>query len=90
MRRIERRTKDELWGFCRDCYYAEPCMAGCTATSEPMFGKAGNNPYCHHRALDFDARGLREVLRPIAAAPGQPFDHGLFELVVEPKPPTGC
>lgn len=86
MRRIERRTKDDLWGFCGDCYYAEPCMGGCTATSEPLFGKPGNNPYCHHRALDFDARGLREVLRPIAKAPGQPFDHGLFELVVEPKP----
>ena len=27
--------------------------------------------------------GLRERLRPVRAAPGLPFDHGLFEIVVE-------
>jgi len=86
MRRIERRTLDDLWGFCRDCYYADVCMGGCTATSEPLFGKPGNNPFCHHRALELDGRGLRERLVHIEPAPGLPFDHGRFELVVEPKP----
>lgn len=86
MRRIERRTREDLWGFCRDCYYAEPCMAGCTATSEPLFGKPGNNPFCHHRALELDRQGLRERLVQVEAAPGTPFDHGRFELVVEAKP----
>lgn len=90
MRRIERRTRDDLWGFCKDCYYAEPCMGGCTATSEPLFGRPGNNPFCHHRALDFDARGLQERLVQVERAPGQPFDHGHYELIVEPKPtPAG-
>lgn len=85
MRRIERRTRDDLWGFCHDCYYAEPCMGGCTATSEPLFGKPGNNPFCHHRALEFDKKGLRERLVHVESAAGTPFDHGRFELVVEPK-----
>ena len=46
----------------------------------------GNNPFCHHRALEHDKQGLRERIVPVAPAPGEPFDHGLFELVVEPKP----
>ncbi len=29
------------------------------------------------------ARGLRERLVPVARAPGEPFDHGRFELVEE-------
>jgi len=86
MRRIERRTIDDLWGYCRECYYAEDCMGGCTATSEPLFGRPGNNPFCHHRALELDRQGLRERLVPTARAPGRPFDHGAFELVTEPKP----
>ena len=85
MRYIERRTVDALWGYCRECYYASVCKAGCTATSEPMLGRPGNNPFCHHRALERDREGLRERLEPIAAAPGRPFDHGLFKLIVEPK-----
>ena len=44
------RTLDDLWGYCRECYYAETCMAGCTATAEPLLGRPGNNPYCLHRA----------------------------------------
>lgn len=29
------RSVDDLWGFCRDCYYADVCRAGCTWTSHP-------------------------------------------------------
>ena len=79
------RTAADLWGFCKDCYYADECRAGCTWTSHVFFGKAGNNPYCHHRAIEHDARGLRERVVKVAAAPGTPFDHGRFEIVVEPK-----
>ena len=39
---------------------------------------------CHHRALELAARGLRERLVQVEAAPGRPFDMGRFELVVEP------
>ena len=48
-----------------------------------FFGKAGNNPYCHHRALYHSKKGLRERLRRVDAAPGEPFDHGAFELTLE-------
>jgi hypothetical protein len=49
-----------------------------------MFGKAGNNPYCHHRTLELKKEGLRERVVKVKQAPGLPFDHGLFEIVVEP------
>ncbi len=57
-----RRTVEDLWGYCRSCYYAETCLAGCTWTAHALMGRAGNNPMCHHRALDFEARGCRERL----------------------------
>jgi len=77
------RTNDELWGFCRGCYYAEVCKAGCTWTTHVLFGRAGNNPYCHHRALELSKQGLRERIVQVEKAPGIPFDHGRFELIVE-------
>jgi radical SAM protein with 4Fe4S-binding SPASM domain len=84
---VRRRTLDDLWGFCRDCYYASTCMAGCTAASEPLLGRPGNNPFCHHRALALDAEGLRERIERVQRAPGLPFDHGLWRVIVEPKDP---
>jgi radical SAM protein with 4Fe4S-binding SPASM domain len=84
LRVMRDRTVDDLWGFCRTCYYANECRAGCTWTGFVLFGRAGNNPYCHHRALELASRGQRERLVRVAPAPGQPFDHGEFELVLEP------
>lgn len=75
---------DELWGYCRECYYAPVCQGGCAWTAHVFFGRRGNNPYCHHRALEMHDRGLRERLVPAERAPGAPFDHGRFDLVVEP------
>jgi radical SAM protein with 4Fe4S-binding SPASM domain len=75
---------EDLWGFCAGCYYADVCRGGCNWTAHVFFGKRGNNPYCHHRALEQQARGRRERLVQVAPAPGAPFDHGLFELVEEP------
>jgi len=80
------RTVDDLWGYCRSCYYADECRAGCTWTSFVLFGKPGNNPYCHHRALEMRRAGKRERLVQVAPAPGAPFDHGHFELVFEDDP----
>jgi Y-X(10)_GDL-associated radical SAM protein len=77
------RGTDDLWGFCRTCYYADVCRGGCTWTSHVLFGRSGNNPYCHHRALELQRRGLRERVALVAPAPGTPFDHGEFELVLE-------
>ena len=84
LRVVRDRTVEDLWGYCSTCYYADECRAGCTWTSHVFFGRPGNNPYCHHRALEFEKRGLRERLVQVESAPGTPFDHGRFDLVVEP------
>ncbi len=86
LRMIRERTVEDLWGFCRTCYYAETCKGGCTWTSHCLLGRPGNNPYCIHRALTFEAQGLRERVVKVEAAPGLPFDNGRFEIVVEPMP----
>lgn len=62
------------------------CLSGCTCVTTSLFGKPGNNPYCHHRALEMQRVGLRERVVLREAAPGAPFDHGLFELIAEPLP----
>jgi radical SAM protein with 4Fe4S-binding SPASM domain len=84
LRVIRDRDVDSLWGYCRECYYADTCRAGCTWTTHVLFGKPGNNPYCHWRTLKMQERGLRERVRRVEMAPGEPFDHGLFELLQEP------
>jgi len=77
------RTNSELWGFCGSCYYADVCKAGCTWTTHSLLGKAGNNPYCHHRTLELSKEGLRERIVQVEKAPGTSFDHGRFELILE-------
>ncbi|HEY7374718.1 MAG TPA: radical SAM protein [Polyangia bacterium] len=83
LRYMRDRTVDDLWGFCRTCYYADVCRAGCTWTGFSLFGKPGNNPLCHHRALEMRRQGKRERLVQVEQAPGIPFDNGRFEIVVE-------
>jgi radical SAM protein with 4Fe4S-binding SPASM domain len=80
---VRHRTTRDLWGFCKSCYYADVCRGGCTWTAHSLFGRPGNNPYCHHRALALAKQGLRERIRQVQKAPGVPFDNGLFELVIE-------
>ncbi len=80
---IRERTTAELWGYCAECYYADTCRAGCTATAEPLMGRPGNNPFCHHRALEMERMQMRERIEPVFAAPGVPFDHGLYRIVRE-------
>ncbi|MCR9159660.1 MAG: radical SAM protein [Nannocystaceae bacterium] len=80
---VRERTTDALWGYCAQCYYADTCRGGCTATAEPLMGRPGNNPFCHHRALEMDRLGQRERIEQVAAAPGVPFDHGLYRIVRE-------
>jgi radical SAM protein with 4Fe4S-binding SPASM domain len=78
--------QDELWGYCRSCYYAEDCLGGCSWTAHSLFGKRGNNPMCHHRALDLLRQGKRERLVVVEAARGEPFDHGRFDVIEEAWP----
>jgi radical SAM protein with 4Fe4S-binding SPASM domain len=80
------RGPDELWGFCKSCYYATSCKAGCSWTAHSLFGRRGNNPFCHHRALELLRAGQRERVVLVEGATGEPFDHGRFEIVVEDWP----
>ncbi len=78
------RTRAELWGYCAECYYGNECGGGCTWMTTSLFGRPGNNPYCHHRVLQMHARGVRERVERIAPAPGQPFDRAEWRLLEEP------
>jgi radical SAM protein with 4Fe4S-binding SPASM domain len=84
---LRQRTRADLWGYCHDCYYAEVCLAGCTAVSEPVMGRPGNNPFCHHRAVEMDRAGLRERIEFVRAAPEVAFGTALFRVVREAKDP---
>jgi radical SAM protein with 4Fe4S-binding SPASM domain len=88
--RLGARTVEDLSGFCRTCYYAEPCHGGCSYTAHSWLGYPGNNPLCIHRALAFEAEGKHERLVRVESAGGQPFDHGRFEIRVEPLPKRGA
>ena len=88
LRHLWNRTRDDLWGFCHDCYYADVCKGGCTWTSHTLLGRPGNNPYCIHRATELEKRGVRERIVKREDAPGDPFDFGRFEIVEEPLPPA--
>lgn len=83
---VDERSTDELWGFCKTCYYADECRAGCSFTAHCTLGRRGNNPFCYHRATELRKRGVREVLRKVEAAEGIPYDFGRFEVVEEPIP----
>ncbi len=78
------RTTNDLWGRCKTCYYADVCRGGCSWTTTVLFGKPGNNPYCHYRVLQLEKEGKRERVVRVKEAPGTPFDQGLFELIEEP------
>jgi radical SAM protein with 4Fe4S-binding SPASM domain len=80
------RTVDELWGFCKTCYYADVCRGGCSWTAHTTLGRRGNYPFCYHRVVQLRRKGLRERLIPVERAPQLPFDHGRFELALEPWP----
>lgn len=80
------RSVDDLWGFCRGCYYADVCRGGCTWTSHSLLGRPGNNPYCHYRVLELAERGLRErIVKRREASPAS-FGVGEFELIAERIP----
>jgi Y-X(10)_GDL-associated radical SAM protein len=77
------RSVDDLWGFCRTCYYADICRGGCTWTSHSLLGRPGNNPYCHYRALELEKKGVRERIVKVRDAKKDSFAVGKFELITE-------
>jgi radical SAM protein with 4Fe4S-binding SPASM domain len=86
LRFARERSVEELWGFCRSCYYAEICKGGCSWMTHCAMGKRGNNPFCYHRVTELAKRGVRERLIKVAPAPDRPYDFGHFELLEEPLP----
>lgn len=83
LKSLRQRTEKDLWGFCKTCDFAETCRGGCTFHSHALFGRPGNNPYCHYRVRTLAARGQRERLVAEDIAPGLPFDNGRFSLHLE-------
>jgi radical SAM protein with 4Fe4S-binding SPASM domain len=80
------RTVEDLSGYCRTCYYADTCRSGCSWTSHVLFGKPGDNPFCHHRAIELTREGKRERLVRTAPAEGKPFDFARFAIILEDWP----
>ena len=48
-----------------------------------VFGRTGNNPFCHHRALELLREGKRERLVLETPAEGKPFDPNFHEAVAQ-------
>ena len=40
------RGEDELWGFCKGCYYASVCKGGCSWTAHTLLGRRGKSWSC--------------------------------------------
>ncbi len=80
------RGTEDLWGFCKSCYYADICKAGCSFTTHCTLGRRGNNPFCWYRADQLRRRGVRERIDPVERPSGAPYDFGRFELSEEPWP----
>jgi radical SAM protein with 4Fe4S-binding SPASM domain len=83
LRHMRDRTAEERWGYCRACYYGDVCRGGCTWMATALFGKPGNNPYCHHRAIEMQRLGKRERVVRTAQAPGLPFDRASWAIEIE-------
>lgn len=83
LRHTRDRGPEERWGYCKTCYYGAVCRGGCTWMATALFGRPGNNPFCHHRALEMQRVGKRERVVLTRQAEGLPFDQGLWTLEVE-------
>jgi radical SAM protein with 4Fe4S-binding SPASM domain len=82
--RLNQTGSNNLWGFCKSCYYAESCRGGCVWTSDSLLGRPGNNPFCHHRVISLKAQGVRERIEKVCAAEKSSFGVGLFKVIQEP------
>ena len=80
------RDTSELSGFCKTCYYADVCRAGCSFTTHCFFGTRGNNPFCYHRVSKLAQEGIRERVIKVKDAEGIPYDFGKFEMLEEALP----
>jgi len=83
LRFVRDRDTSELSGFCKTCYYADVCRAGCSFTTHCFFGERGNNPFCYHRVSKLAEQNIRERVVQVEGAAGLPYDFGRFEMVTE-------
>jgi radical SAM protein with 4Fe4S-binding SPASM domain len=83
LRHTRDRGPEERWGYCGECYYGDVCRGGCTWMATALFGRPGNNPYCHHRVLEMARAGKRERVLRTTPAPGRPFDRAAWALLIE-------
>jgi len=83
LRHMRDRTDEERWGYCRECYYGEVCKGGCTWMATALFGRPGNNPFCHHRALEMQRMGKRERVVRERPAEGLPFDRAAWRIEID-------
>jgi radical SAM protein with 4Fe4S-binding SPASM domain len=86
LRFVRDRDTSELSGYCKGCYYADVCRAGCSFTTHCFFGSRGNNPFCYYRVQKMAEQGLRERVVQVEGAAGLPYDFGKFELKSEALP----
>ena len=86
LRFVRDRDTSELSGYCKGCYYADVCRAGCSFTTHCFFGSRGNNPFCYYRVQKMAEQGLRERVVQVEGAAGLPYDFGKFELRSEELP----
>lgn len=86
LRFVRDRDTSELSGYCKGCYYADVCRAGCSFTTHCFFGSRGNNPFCYYRVQKMAEQGLRERVVQVEGAAGLPYDFGKFELKSEVLP----
>ncbi len=84
MRFARENRVEELWGYCGRCYYRSVCQGGCSWTAHTLLGRRGNNPWCAHRVEMLAEEGWEERLIQVETAPGDPFDFGRFEVVLQP------
>ena len=83
LRFVRDRTADELWGYCKTCYYGEICRGGCSFTTHCFVGRRGNNPLCYYRAKKLRDQNRRERFVQVERAEGIPYDFGRFEIIEE-------
>ena len=79
------RTTDELWGFCRTCYYADVCRAGCSWTAHTHARQARQQPVLlPPRRRSSRSRASASASCQVSARRNEPYDFGRFEIVEEP------
>jgi hypothetical protein len=68
---LHARPKDDLSGYCHDCYYAEECRAAAPGRASSRSTARVTTPFCHHRAPEIQRQGKREHVVRVEAPEGR-------------------